>query len=194
MSATKRIIETLRRNAPRPKAITPAEFLARNEARRRARGMDPVERRAAIMRGLRRYAARFENAGDPDTAFKINTYLAKAEQALDAEAKARAEAEAPRPDYLADAAAQAAKQLLKTIGFAFTDAVEASAWAIRNLPLTEARAAAAQAADRAMHASKRAAAAGRAWGELVERAAALATSEWDTGKALNRVAESGRDE
>jgi hypothetical protein len=173
--------------------VSPAEYLKRMTARRMARGMDPAERNAAIVNGLRKYAGRFDRAGDPATGRKLNEAADSAAACLTEQAECLAAIEADTSDPFGAAVESAAGELRKRLPACFPSDEDAVQFA-RGLPLIEAKRQATHAADRRAALGKRATAAWRRFLDVTAEAAALATGIYeDATKATRKVAEAGRE-
>jgi hypothetical protein len=170
--------------------LTLEQFTAQMKARRTARAGDPASKGAAAVNGLRKYAARFEAAGDGDTGRRLNAYADKAERLLAIEAESRAAAQAERPDFLGDAVRAGAAELCRKLPATFPTEEDGVAFC-RGLPFVEAKARAREAADAGFRAGKRAATARRDFTEVLESACSLATGDADTSKAIQTVIISG---
>ncbi len=101
------------------------------------------ETQKAQLRGIRLLCERYANEGDCKTSSALNKIGDEAQTHLEAHDSISAEIEEAngQPSAVSQAAADAAKHLLKILPNAFRDAGEATEWVVKNLPLSDARAA-----------------------------------------------------
>jgi hypothetical protein len=170
----------------------PEDFKQAMERRRKVLGWTETDRSEAIVRGIAKYAIRFEAAGDAKTGKHLHDVAALAQDFIAREVELRAEAEAIRPTAVKKAVGECAKGLMKLLPGAFIDATEAATWAEAHLPFVEARLEDAATVSRAQKAGREAVAVSRKFREIVEKASVLITGDCYTNVALDKVALFGR--
>jgi len=146
--------------------------MAENAARRRrVFGVSLEDRRAAIVRGIRRYGERFAREGDTAMGKHLTDAADAAEKALAENADATAAAEAMRAHAVKDAARDTAKHLMKSMPGAFADVDDAARWAEAHLPFSAAHREDDLTDGKRADLARKAAGAMRSFGEITERAA-----------------------
>jgi hypothetical protein len=149
-----------------------------------------MERREAAVEGLKRLAAKAERKGLPE-ADALRTAADRAVEALQGYVMAGAEAEAAQADPLEAALNAAAKQLRKTLKDCFANDGEAREFALRNLPLLQARRDSTLRTDRLSKLGRKRARLGREFWEIATTGAAAAGLGRDAD-AVKRLVDIGQ--
>lgn len=161
-------------------------------ARQVARAGRIEDRDRLALAGLRIYAKRFTDAGDPASGKRFAEAADAAEKFLKQADAVRTAAEKPVPDFVGDAAANCGKTLFKLMPDAFTDAAGAACWAIANLPMAPATQKANDAAAARRKLSRQAGDARREFSKILDRVAMDVIGTVDTAKAIRELVSVGR--
>jgi hypothetical protein len=163
--------------------ISVEEFRKRNESARKARAVDGGDRDLAVINGVKKYAIRFEQAGDPKMAAKLRKYADQLEGFLKTESDMRAAIVAVTSDPVGAAVRTAMVELVKKLPACFPTDEDAECFA-RTLPLLQAKRAEAADADKRHKAAQATATARHSFRDLMELAAVEATGEVYANKAV----------
>ncbi len=173
-----RVEENRRKSRERQAAENAKQEAELKERQRREAALLPTfdEKMQARLRGITKYASRWNRVGEVARAEKLEVLAGKMTDALAAYRRITAAlAVEKQPTPLTDATAKAGKALLKALPGCFDGEAEAVEWAARNLPLTAARAAQNRATDLYVKTANQRTAEQRRFEDVFNEAAHLAT-------------------